>query len=77
MNHPFWGTPIFGNTHVFLICFFLLASTYLEACLQNMSCQAGPHDPYNSHLLIILRGYLVRGSGPNPRPYAMVVERGN
>ena len=25
INHPFWGTPIFGNTHLFY-CFFFFAS---------------------------------------------------
>ena len=20
VNHPFWGTPIFGNTHMFSVC---------------------------------------------------------
>ena len=20
INHPFWGTPIFGNTHIFVAC---------------------------------------------------------
>ena len=23
INHPFWGTPIFGNTHLFNICLYL------------------------------------------------------
>ena len=23
MNHPFWGIPIFGNTHMFLVPYFL------------------------------------------------------
>ena len=23
INHPFWGTPIFGNTHLFASCFLL------------------------------------------------------
>ena len=29
INHPFWGTPIFGNTHVFVLigCVFLLLDT--------------------------------------------------
>ena len=22
INHPFWGTPIFGNTHLFILCIF-------------------------------------------------------
>ena len=22
INHPFWGTPIFGNTHMNLVCPF-------------------------------------------------------
>ena len=23
INHPFWGIPIFGNTHMFLVPYFL------------------------------------------------------
>ena len=26
INHPFWGTPIFGNPHVWYICLHLAAS---------------------------------------------------
>ena len=25
INHPFWGTPIFGNTHIFLLNIFFLS----------------------------------------------------
>ena len=33
INHPFWGTPIFGNTHIFVICkvwFQFVLRTYLH-----------------------------------------------
>ena len=26
INHPFWGTPIFGNTHIYIYTCFLFAT---------------------------------------------------
>ena len=23
INHPFWGTPIFGNTHIYIYCIYI------------------------------------------------------
>ena len=38
INHPFWGTPIFGNTHVFLVflCIFLLKLDLRFVMLQGV-----------------------------------------
>ena len=43
INHPFWGTPIFGNTHIFYIYIYIYTTknsqkqpTYI--CLPTASC---------------------------------------
>ena len=36
INHPFWGTPIFGNTHMFY------SSEYLLIPIPNSQCIKGP-----------------------------------
>ena len=30
INHPFWGTPIFGNTHIYIYILMILSDIYLE-----------------------------------------------
>ena len=40
INHPFWGTPIFGNTHIYktwLISFNVLPLNYLFKLFQALS----------------------------------------
>ena len=32
INHPFWGTSIFGNTHIFLLGFFCINPWGYPAC---------------------------------------------
>ena len=46
INHPFWGTPIFGNIHLFQIPFYMssfflpvtLIQKIPEMCLKKMPC---------------------------------------
>ena len=39
VNHPFWGTPIFGNTHIDFVDFL---SLFFHA-LQKIGCQGTKH----------------------------------
>ena len=32
INHPFWGTPIFGNTHIFALVHLVIFLLKLSAC---------------------------------------------
>ena len=43
INHPFWGTPIFGNTH---IC-------QTAKIPSNRSDLVGVQPPSNCHLLVV------------------------
>ena len=32
INHPFWGTPIFGNTHILYIYIYTYIYIYIYIC---------------------------------------------
>ena len=32
INHPFWGTPIFGNTYIYIYIFILYRYVYISLC---------------------------------------------
>ena len=32
INHPFWGTPIFGNTHIDSILLLIVLDSLLDFC---------------------------------------------
>ena len=36
INHPFWGTPIFGNTHM---CSALIVRCFVLPCLERFYCK--------------------------------------
>ena len=49
INHPFWGTPIFGTTYIVLVhdwgvmlCFSCIHGAVLCSCAHHKSCLAGP-----------------------------------
>ena len=48
INHPFWGTPIFGNTYIVLVHYwgvmlcFSWKPRILCSCAHHKSCLAGP-----------------------------------
>ena len=34
INHPFWGTPIFGNTHIlYVICIMVSVFTFISGLI--------------------------------------------
>ena len=37
INHPFWGTPMFGNTHVSFLLRFLWVWVVSRKCLRSQS----------------------------------------
>jgi len=43
INHPFWGTPIFGNTHItgiiWVTCFFLDVAKLLKTYRKDAGLQ--------------------------------------
>ena len=43
INHPFWGTPIFGNTHFHICCFDLIWFDlfYFTCCEKGVSDRCG------------------------------------
>ena len=40
INHPFWGIPIFGNTHILKILFFTPSRVALQTLFFRRSFQA-------------------------------------
>ena len=40
INHPFWGTPIFGNTHIFIlkeqVCFQVVPKTLAKTTEEKL-----------------------------------------
>ena len=53
INHPFWGTPIVGNIHVFSTTIKALIS--IEASALSLGAAAEP------------KGHSSQGSAPSPR----------
>ena len=40
INHPFWGTPIFGNIHICIYIYHISANTHLQNDLESMKAEA-------------------------------------
>ena len=49
INHPFWGTPIFGNTHIFLVhCWRKLPQSPITAGCQDGQVVSSAKKPCKS-----------------------------
>ena len=41
INHPFWGTPIFGNTHIYILSVPLMVFSFCHQALKGFWFLAG------------------------------------
>ena len=64
INHPFWVTRIFGNTHLYIyICFYLQYNLYIYASFQLDLCSISRKVDYSQLCFDKLAYYEYNNSG--------------